>query len=46
MPNEQLTTRVVQRRAIEAINWGMPAVNFDLMYQAMARNKGAFNQIA
>ena len=23
------------RRAVEAINWGMPAVNFDLMLQAM-----------
>jgi hypothetical protein len=22
----------------------MPAVNFDLMYQAMVRNKGTFNQ--
>ena len=43
---DQLAARTVQRRAIEAVNWGMPAVNFDLMYQALARNKGGFNQIA
>jgi len=43
---EQLTARALERRAIEAVNWGMPAVNFDLMYQALARNNGTFNQIA
>ena len=43
---DQLTARTLERRAIEAVIWGMPVVNFDLMYQAMARNKGAFNQIA
>src|SRR6476619_3884245 len=43
---DQLTARALERRAIEAVIWGMPAVNFDLMYQAMARNKGTFNQIA
>jgi hypothetical protein len=26
--------RAVYRRAVEAINWGMPAVNLDLMLQA------------
>ena len=31
---EQVTQRAVQRRAVEVVNWGMPAVNFDLMYQA------------
>jgi hypothetical protein len=25
----------VERRAVEAVIWGMPAVNFDLMLQAM-----------
>ncbi|MGB9633476.1 MAG: DUF1254 domain-containing protein, partial [Chloroflexaceae bacterium] len=29
--------QVLQHRAIEAIIWGMPAVNRDLMYQAMLR---------
>jgi hypothetical protein len=43
---DQLTARTLGRRAIEAVNWGMQAVNFDLMYQALARNNGAFNQIA
>ena len=39
--------RTVYRRAVEAVIWGMPAVNCDLMYQAMVREaKGAFNQIA
>jgi len=28
-------TRPVERRAIEAVIWGMPAVNYDLMYQAL-----------
>jgi hypothetical protein len=38
---------MLQRRAVEAVIWGMPAVNYDLMYQAMARNStGTFNQIA
>jgi hypothetical protein len=42
-----LAERTVYRRAVEAVIWGMPAVNTDLMYQAMAREvKGAFNQIA
>src|ERR1700757_2713811 len=34
------------RRAVESVVWGMPAVNFELMYQAMVRQtNGAFNQI-
>jgi len=30
---------------VEAVNWGMPAVNYDRMVQAMLAAKGAFNQI-
>ena len=30
-----LTTRAVARRAVEAVIWGMPAVNYDLMRQEM-----------
>ena len=42
----ELNQRMIERRAIEAIIWGMPAVNFELMYQAMVREaKGSFNQI-
>src|SRR4030095_14379617 len=43
----ELADRTTCRRAVEAVIWGMPAVNYDLMYQAMARNTtGTFNQIA
>jgi len=43
----ELAERTVHRRAVEAVIWGMPAVNCDLMYQAMVRQaKAAFNQIA
>jgi hypothetical protein len=34
---EDLANRSVERRAIEVVIWGMPAVNYDLMYQAMVR---------
>jgi len=33
-----LARRSVERRAVEAVIWGTPAVNFDLMYQAMVRD--------
>lgn len=42
---EQLAQRTIERRAIEAANWGMPVVNFDRMVQATLGAKGAFNQI-
>jgi hypothetical protein len=32
-----LAKRTLHRRAVEAVIWGMPAVNYDLMYQAMVR---------
>ena len=38
---DQLEERAVNRRAIEAVIWGMPAVNYDLMYQAMVRDAKA-----
>jgi hypothetical protein len=42
----ELAVRTMHRRAIEAIIWGMPVVNYDLMYQAAVRGaKGGFNQI-
>lgn len=47
LTSAELGERTVHRRAVEAVIWGMPAVNYDLMYQAMVRDgKGAFNQIA
>jgi hypothetical protein len=43
---EQLVRNALHRRAVEAVIWGMPAVNTDLMYQAMAGAvKGGWNQI-
>jgi hypothetical protein len=42
----EMADRTVHRRAVEAVIWGMPAVNVDLMYQAMARNtEGRYNHI-
>jgi hypothetical protein len=43
--SSELTERTIYRRAVEAAIWGVPIVNFDLMYQAMARINGSFNQI-
>ena len=41
-----LARGAVERRAVEAVIWGMPAVNFDLMYQAMVREMhGGFNEV-
>src|SRR5882724_5986215 len=42
----ELAERMLHRRAIEAVIWSMPAVNYDLMVQALLRDtKGAVNQI-
>ena len=42
----RLAHRAVGRRAVEAVIWGMPAVNYDLMYQAMvATTGGGFNEV-
>jgi hypothetical protein len=42
----QLRERALHRRAVEAAVWGMPAVNFDAMYQALVRDvHGGSNQI-
>jgi hypothetical protein len=39
--SEELVRRTVERRAVEAVIWGMPAVNFDRMYQAMVHDANA-----
>ena len=39
--SEELAQRTIERRAIEAVIWGMPAVNFDRMYQAMVHDAKA-----
>ncbi len=40
-----LGTRTVHRRAVEAVIWGMPAVNAELMFEAMRQARADFNQI-
>jgi hypothetical protein len=43
---DDLARRTIERRAVEAVNWGIPAVNYDRMLQAMIHEaKGARNQI-
>jgi hypothetical protein len=42
---DRLTARALQRRGIEAVNWGIPVVNYDRMLQALIKAKGAANQI-
>ena len=43
---DEIARRTIERRAIEAVIWGMPAVNLDLMFQAMIDSaKGKPNQI-
>ena len=38
---EDLVRRAIERRAVEAVIWGMPAVNTDLMLREMlAKTKG------
>jgi len=41
----ELAERGLYRCAIDAAIWGMPAVNYHLMYQEMVRIKGGFNQV-
>ena len=45
LSSEDLARRTIERRAVEAVIWGMPAVNYDLMFQAAVRAKGGFNQV-
>jgi hypothetical protein len=40
-----IADRALHRRAIEAVIWGMPAVNFELMRRQMVKLGGAPNQI-
>jgi hypothetical protein len=42
----ELQSRMIHRRAVEAVIWGMPAVNFDLMLQAFEAAGGGPNQVA
>src|ERR1700756_544096 len=42
---QDLARRTIERRAVEAVIWGMPAVNLDLMLQAMLKLGGKPNQV-
>jgi hypothetical protein len=39
--SENLAQRTIERRAVEAVIWGTPGVNFDRMYQAMVHDAKA-----
>src|SRR5580704_13671157 len=45
LSSQDLDGRTIERRAVEAVIWGMPAVNYDLMYQEMLKLGGKPNQI-
>jgi hypothetical protein len=41
-----LKQNAIRRRAVEAVIWGMPVVNYELMYRQMVhKTDGAFNQM-
>jgi hypothetical protein len=42
---DEINQRLIQARAVEAVIWGMPAVNYDLMFQEFIRIGGKENQI-
>jgi hypothetical protein len=45
-PAADLARRTIERRAVEAVIWGMPAVNYDLMLQEMlTKTAGKVNEI-
>src|SRR5882672_3909973 len=45
LSSEELARRAVERRAVEAVIWGMPVVNYDLMLQEMlTKTKGEVGQ--
>jgi hypothetical protein len=46
LSHDDLTRRITERRAFEAVIWGMPAVNYDLMLQEMLnKTNGKVNQV-
>jgi hypothetical protein len=42
---EELQRRAIERRAVEAVIWGMPAVNYERMLQAVTAIGGSPNQV-
>src|SRR5580658_414369 len=45
LSSADVSRRIANARAVEAVIWGMPAVNYDLMAQAALRARASFNQI-
>lgn len=45
LTSEQLHERALHRRAVEAVIWGMPAVNYERMLQAAIDNGAKLNQV-
>lgn len=44
--DDELVARAIHRRAVEAVIWGMPAVNYDLMLQEMlGKTPGKVGQV-
>ena len=42
---DELNRRTIERRAVEAVIWGIPAVNYDLMLQEMLKAGGKVGQV-
>ena len=42
---QELIDRAIHRRAVEAVIWGMPAVNYERMLQAAIDNGAKLNQV-
>src|SRR6188474_1038495 len=42
---EELHRRSIERRAVEAVIWGIPAVNYERMLQAATDNGAKLNQV-
>jgi hypothetical protein len=45
LAKDELSRRMIESRAIEAVIWGMPSVNAQLMFDAVHDAKAEFNQI-
>jgi hypothetical protein len=43
---DQVAERGLHRRAVEAVIWGMPAVNAQLMFDAVKQVGNDFNQMS
>jgi hypothetical protein len=46
LSSDELNRRTIERRAVEAVIWGMPVVNYDTMLQEMlTKTSGKVNQV-